>query len=325
MPTRFLHLASKKLLLSSQVCAVSHPAAALRAKLAPLLADLYSNRRANKYGLGLSEFEEILLAIGQRYLPEDAAESEVRSLYTSLKIEELVLARACADGNDTAWQDFMIRYREKLHDAALAITREDSQAHELAGSIYADLYGTGEREGKRVSKLSYYNGRGSLEGWLRTVLAQRHVNEYRGGRKNVSLDEEEEAGKQFVAAHSDPDVQVDPRLNIATDAALGAISAEDRCILAYYFLNDLTLAKIASILGVHESTISRRIEKLVKGLRKDILGRLTRSGLSRRQAEEALDVDVRDLTVDIRRRLTQDSAAGAFSKEKVIRAGEGQD
>jgi len=36
-------------------------------------------------------------------------------------------------------------------------------------------------------------------------------------------------------------------------------------------------------------------------------------------------VDVRDMTVDIRRRLAQDSARGAFSKEKPLRAGEGQD
>jgi RNA polymerase sigma-70 factor (ECF subfamily) len=289
------------------------------------MAELYENSGARKYALARHDFEQILVAIGEKYLPPDASESDVRSLYTSLRTEELVLARACAAGNDAAWQDFMIRYRERLHDAALAITREDAQARELAGSIYADLYGTNEREGQRVSKLSYYNGRGSLEGWLRTVLAQRHVNEYRGGRKNVSLDEEEEAGKQFVAVQREPETQVDPRLNIAIDAALGAISAEDRCILAYYFLDDLTLAKIANILKVHESTISRRIEKLVRSLRKEIVGRLTRSGLSRRQAEEALDVDVRDLTVDIRRRLTQDSAAGAFSKEKVIRAGEGQD
>jgi hypothetical protein len=38
--------------------------------------------------------------------------------------------------------------------------------------------------------------------------------------------------------------------------------------------------------------------------------------MARRQAEEALDVDVRDLQVDIRRSLAQDSPAAAFSKKK---------
>jgi RNA polymerase sigma-70 factor (ECF subfamily) len=303
----------------------SHPVFA-SSQLGLLLTELYEKSGARDYAVAEKDFAAILLAIAQKYLPADVDEVGVRDFYLSLRVNELALARACAAGNERAWEDFMLRYREKLHDAALSITREDSKARELAGSIYADLYGTGgSRDGARVSKLSYYNGRGSLEGWLRTVLAQRHVNEYRGGRRTVSLEEETDAGKQFAIQDPTPVPQLDARLNAATDEALAAISPEERCILAYYFLDDLTLAQIARILGVHESTISRKLEKLVRALRKDILARLAQRGLSRRQAEEALDVDVRDLTVDIRRRLAQDSARGTFSKEKVIRAGEGQD
>ena len=239
--------------------------------------------------------------------------------------EELALARGCAQGNETAWEEFFTRYREKLHDAALSITKEDSRARELAGSIYADLYGTGTRDGRRVSKLVYYNGRGSLEGWLRTVMAQHQVNEYRGTRRNVSLEEESEQGRQFATSIAESSPAVDPRLSLATDQALASIPPEDRCLLAYYFLDDLTLAKIASMLGVHESTISRRLERVVKGLRKAIVLRLTQAGMSRRQAEEALDVDVRDLSLDIRKTLTQESSPAAFSKKNVVPAGEGQD
>ncbi len=303
----------------------AHPASARREAFDPLFADLYEKSGGKNYGISIGEFAEILVAISAKYVPAGASDGDLRNLYLSLHIEELALARACAAGNERAWQDFMIRYREKLHDAALVITKDDSRARELAGSIYADLYGTGNRDGQRVSKLSYYNGRGSLEGWLRTVLAQRHVNDYRCGRRTVSLEEEHEAGKQFAAPDPPPVVEADPRLSSATDAALAVLSPEDRCILAYYFLDDLTLAKIARILGLHESTISRRLEKLVKAVRKDILLRLTQLGMSRRQAEEALDVDVRDLTIDIRDGLTQDSRGEAFSKQKAIRAGEGQD
>lgn len=302
----------------------SHPVS-LRTPLESLLRELYEKSGAREYGMAETNFAAILLAIAEKYLCADVEEAGVREFYLSLRVSELVLARACAAGNERAWEDFMVRYREKLHDAALSITREDSRARELAGSIYADLYGIGTRDDVRVSKLSYYNGRGSLEGWLRTVLAQRHVNEYRSGRRTVSLEEETDAGKQFAIPDPTPAAQVDARLNAATDEALAAISAEERCILAYYFLDDLTLARIANILGVHESTISRKLERLVRALRKDILARLTQRGMSRRQAEEALEVDVRDLTVDIRRRLAQDSSSGTFSKEKVIRAGEGQD
>jgi len=320
----FLASRIEKIVTIQPMSGGAHPAL-VRSQLESLLAALYEKSEARKYAMDEKDFAAILLAIAQRYLSADVDEAGVRDFYLSLRVNELALARACAAGNEQAWEDFMLRYREKLHDAALSITREDSKARELAGSIYADLYGANNREGARVSKLSYYSGRGSLEGWLRTVLAQSHVNAYRGTRRNVSLEEEAESGKQFAGEDPEPVSEVDPRLNAVTDEALAALSPEDRCILSCYFLDHLTLARIASILGVHESTVSRKLEKLVRALRKEIFRRLTDRGLSRRQAEEALEADVRDLTVDIRRRLAQDSSGAAFSKEKVIRAGEGQD
>jgi RNA polymerase sigma-70 factor, ECF subfamily len=302
----------------------AHPASLLRSETEPLLAELYQKSGASKFGMSQPEFCSILVAIAEKYVALEASNVDLREFYLTLRIEELALARCCALGSEAAWEEFFTRYREKLHDAALVITKEDSKARELAGSIYADLYGTGNREGQRVSKLSFYNGRGSLEGWLRTVMAQRQINDYRGTRRNVSLEEETEAGKQFAVEPTESSSAVNPLLSMATDKALASISPEDRCILAYYFLDDLTLAKIASILGVHESTISRRLERVVKALRKDIVLRLTQAGMSRRQAEESLDVDVRDLTLDIRKTLTQESAASTFSKKKVVPAGDGQ-
>ncbi len=87
-------------------------------------------------------------------------------------------------------------------------------------------------------------------------------------------------------------------------------------VLAAYYLDGRTLAEIARMLGVHESTISRKVDKLAKSLRKKILAGMMQQGMSRRQAEEALEVDVRDLQVDIRRSLAQDSPAAAFSEKK---------
>ncbi len=70
---------------------------------------------------------------------------------------------------------------------------------------------------------------------------------------------------------------------------------------------------MARTLGVHESTISRRVEKLTKELRKSVLDALVKGGMSRRQAEEALAADPRDLQLNIRGRLAQDAAPAPFS------------
>ena len=88
-------------------------------------------------------------------------------------------------------------------------------------------------------------------------------------------------------------------------------------VLASYYLDGRTLAEIARTLGVHESTISRKVDKLAKSLRKKILAGMQQQGMGRRQAEEALEVDVRDLQVDIRGSLAQESAGRAFSEKRV--------
>ena len=189
-------------------------------------------------------------------------------------------------------------------------------ARELADSLYADLYGTTTRDGQRISKLASYTGRGSLEGWLRTVMAQEFVNRFRRQRRLVSLDEESEDGAQFAATDSTPAAVVDPRVEAATDEVLSRTAAEDRFILASYYLDGRTLAEIARTLAVHESTISRKLDKLAKSLRKQILTALERKGMSRRQAEEAMEVDVRDLRLNIRNRVAQETGPPAFSDKK---------
>ena len=153
-------------------------AAATPPDVQAVAAELYPQCGAADYGMSCDELARILVQVVRKYL-EAGASLTVRDFCLSLKLQELVLARACAAGNERAWEVFLTRYREKLYDMGLHITREESAARELADSLYAELYGTATRDGVRVSKLNFYTGRGSIEGWLRTVMAQEHVNRYR--------------------------------------------------------------------------------------------------------------------------------------------------
>jgi len=279
-----------------------------------LISDLFTKSGAQGYGLTEQQFQCILQQVSDKYLPGAPAE-RCRQFWSELKLEELALARACAAGHERAWQVFLTRYREKLYDIARGITKEDSRARDLADSIYADLYGTSERDGCRVSRLNFYMGRGSLEGWLRTVLAQEFVNRYRKTKRLVSLEEQAEEGVQFPSAKSEPVIPVDVRLGAAVDAALEQLAAEDRLVLASYYLDNRTLTEIGRLVGVHESTISRRLEKLLKGLRKQVMAGLVARGMNRGQAEEALEADVRYLQVDVSRKL-QETRSAAFQQDK---------
>ena len=269
----------------------------------PDVRRLYAACPAKNYGISEAAFAQILDEVTNKYLPQGATVEDAREMICGLRVDELVLARGCAAGNDAAWEYFLTRFREKMYGAAYSIAKQDSVARELADSLYANLYGMTEREGERFSKLSSYMGRGSLEGWLRTVLAQEYVNRYRSQKRLVSLEEEEEAGHQFVAAKAPVPQNGDARVSAAVDEVLTNLGEEERYCLAAYFLDDRTLADIARSLGVHESTISRKLEKITKGLRSAVVAALVKHGMDRRAAQEALDTDVRDLAVDVRARL----------------------
>ncbi len=289
---------------------------------------LYERSGAAAYGVSVEQFAAILDEILRKHFSQNSAhDSDPNSARASagqkadfcagLRLEELALARACAAGNERAWQDFIARYRQKLHGMALHITRDAAHAAELADSLFADLYGVNTRDGIRRSKLVFYTGRGSLEGWLRTVMAQEFINRYRKQKRTVSLEEQTEEGVQFAAAVQEPAYASDQRLEAATDEALAELSSEDRFTLASYYLDGRTLAEIARTLGLHESSVSRRLDRLAAGLRKRILAGLRMQGMSHAQATEALETDVRDIGLNLRSRLTQDSGAKTFPEGKV--------
>src|SRR5271156_3509773 len=306
-------------------------------------ASLYERSGAAAYGLSADKFTAILDEILRKHFFQTqssdhhaannshASGEQKADFCAGLRLEELALARACAAGNERAWQDFISRYRQKLHSMALHITRDGAHAAELADSLFADLYGVNARDGLRRSKLVFYTGRGSLEGWLRTVMAQEFINRYRKQKRTVSLEEQTEDGVQFAAPESDPMAGSDRGseqqrfLESATDEALAELSAEDRFTLASYYLDGRTLAQIARMLGLHESSVSRRLDRLSIGLRKRILAGLRMQGMSHAQATEALETDVRDLQLNLRSRLTQDSGIKTFPDRRKFPAQDASD
>lgn len=257
---------------------------------------------AQRFGFTRTEFCEMLADVMRQSLPDGGGAQAGAEFLRSLRLDDLVLARACARGNEAAWEQFVCLYREKLYRAARAIAPVESIARELADSVYADLFGTRlSEDGRRISKLESYLGRGSLQGWLRMVLAQDYVNRFRTERRFVGFVDAIEHSSDSGNA-----VPENAKLTIATDAALTALSSEERFLLAAYYLDGRTLGEMGRMLCVHESTISRRLEKITAALRKKIVRKLCEAGIGRRDAEEMLEVDVRDLNLDIRDRLTQE-------------------
>jgi RNA polymerase sigma-70 factor, ECF subfamily len=285
-----------------------------------LAGELWQASQGESWGLTRGEFERILLEVGTAWNyglseGETANGKQQAAYFKGVCLPDLMLARACAGGHERAWEHFVAVYRQPLTRAAIAITGSDTLGRELAEQLYAELYGLNLRQDQRHCPLLSYRGRGSLMGWLRTILAQRHVDHHRRTRREEPLE-----GIDTPAEDPAPETLAGEFLLLkqAVERAVSGRDAEERYLLAAYYFDDQTLLQIARVLGVHEATVSRKLKRAIEGTRKQVLKNLQHSGLSRRAAEELMDAGlnerVGDLDVNLKK-LLQNSRAETFKEQ----------
>jgi len=290
---------------------------------ARLLDELWRASDGPSWRLTRNEFHKIVADLGGAWnLGLQAGESptprQQADYFRGLRFDDLVLARACAAGNERAWEHFIARHRQPLIRAAIAITGSETLGRDLADQLYAELFGLNIREGERRCPLLSYRGRGSLMGWLRTTLAQRHVDHYRRSRRLQPLDD-------LLDEMDTPAPDVPPQtpaaelsqVEQAIEQALQGRDPEDRFLLAAYYLDGQTLLQIARVLGVHEATVSRKLRRVTEDARKQVLRNLQRNGLSKRAAEEVLGADPRDVEVNLKK-LLQYSQTESFKERAAL-------
>jgi RNA polymerase sigma-70 factor (ECF subfamily) len=283
---------------------------------AALFEELWLASQAEAVQLSRPEFAAKLTTLGAKHnygLPSEAAPGamDIAPFFRALHLPDLALAYACALGREVAWDRFFSLYRAPLTEAATAITGSATLGHDLADSLHSQLFGLTERDGQRRSPLESYSGRGTLMGWLRTTLVQRHIDHYRHTRRESPLEAQDPPAPPTAET---PSLVITQKLQITIEDTLRVLSPEDRFLLSSYFLDQCTLRQIAQLLRVHEATVSRKLRRLTIELRKRLLKSLQASGLSRRGAEEALGTDPRDLTVNLRS-LLQTPTSRPFSDQ----------
>lgn len=281
-----------------------------------LLDELWRSSAAAEWGLERDEFDRIAseAAAIQNFGLEAgvaATRRQQAEFVHGLRLDDLILARACAAGNERAWEHFIAQHRQPLIRAAIAITGSETLGRDLADQLYAELYGLNMREGERRCPLLSYRGRGSLMGWLRTTLAQRHVDHHRRSRRDQPLEEIDAPATDAPPQTSGAELS---QLERAIERALLERDAEERFLLAAYYLDEQTLLQIARVLCVHEATVSRKLRRATDATRKQVLRNLQRSGMSRRAAQEAMGADPRDLQVNLKK-LLQHSRTEAFKEQ----------
>ena len=246
-----------------------------------LLESYYAQSQAGRWGLARERFAAALERSSKKALTAGTVSPQKLEQYLgALHLEDLALAAACAEGIEAAWEHFYNTYRAYLRAAAAAILRcpaNAAEACDLADSLFSDLYGLSKAEGADRSLFRYFHSRSSLKTWLRAVLAQRHIDSIRAGRRFEELGENE-SGDATPAAPLGPPIQfVDPHreryvalFTRALQAALDRLEPQEKDRLRLYYAEEKTLAQIGRLLGEHESSVSRHLDRARHDLRHNV-------------------------------------------------------
>lgn len=274
----------------------------LLSQLDPRIEELFARCTANSPNFGITSeaFKDSITKTLTKFLEASseapATESELADFFEQIQAEDLFLALACANGNERAWWEFDQQHRSYLERVARHLAKTDVDAQEVIDSVYVELYGTRVVDGARVSKFATYSGRGSLRGWLRTVIWHSLVDLHRASHDEVSLDEMTEnvgegaAHATFaVPAAGGEDEMIDDitrrRYQAATvasiDSAFSSLEDHEKLLLLYYHVEQLKLREIARLVENENSPLREWFQRKLQRREKNPGGRIHESTVMR--------------------------------------------
>ena len=317
---------------------MSHDIAQSLAPSAALVEWLYAQSHAGRWGLSRERFVSALERSAKKLLStERASPQKLEQYLTALHVEDLALACACAEGCEAAWEHFFACYRPYLRAAAAAILRRNAdspEACDLADSLFSDLYGLADNKSSELSLLRYFHGRSSLKTWLRAVLAQRHIDTLRAGRRFEELTEDESVGAQSKIAVAAQAPFADPHrqrylalFSRALQSALEQLEPQERERLRLYYNDEKTLVEIGRLLGEHESSVSRHLDRVRRDLRiqvEEILrrgfvaanGSASEPGFSDAELSLCFEYAAEDVPIDLEKLLPRSKSKSPVSGKR---------
>ena len=276
-------------------------------ELEPIIASGYSEGRARFGDLGLDPdvFAKRIHAILQKHLgpnpPIEAAVSFAKSLHS----RDLYLATACAQHSlypttdpttgipsehaGRAWKTLESTYRGFIRDLARFFFRKGFISQDLADNILADLF-LPDRSG--TSRIVSYDGRSSLSTWLRVVISNRAINAKRCSATmqtvEILADIPDEPALESIDSGLRTKRYQEP-LEDSLTLACRSLTLRERLILLWRYEDGLQLGQIARLLDIHQSNVTRQLDRLQGKLREHVREILsTRHGLSLAAIEECL-------------------------------------
>jgi RNA polymerase sigma-70 factor len=264
----------------------------LQLSLEPFVERLYWNGYFchGDLQVGLKEFEVQLWSTVEKASGENVTSDNAVRILNSLHCNDLYLAFGCAHHSSVAWDRFISIYRKYIHDLTAFVCPVKSMVYELAETVLTDLF-LPDRSG--YSRIASYNGRSSLATWLRPIISHRVINEReRKFNGMTQLDDifEKADERAWLGVEMELRSSRYRELIIASlKKSCNELTDRERLMLLLRYDNGLQLGQIGHLFGLHQTTITRQLERVQAKIRQVVVSVLTHKyGLSQAAIDECL-------------------------------------
>ena len=195
----------------------------------------------------------------QHLAAQVGADENIREFLRKVS-SDLYLACACVDGDPAALATFDSQFLRLVGAYVARVTGAESLPAEVQQILRTKLLMS---TGDGPPLIASYRGRASLGAWIRVAAVRTARSLLRASARNVTL----RTDRGPRALGGDPETQLlkarhGGAFNRAMTSALSQLPAKDRTLLRLYFVESTSLASLARMYHVHESTMSRRLGAL---------------------------------------------------------------
>jgi RNA polymerase sigma-70 factor (ECF subfamily) len=237
-------------------------------------------------------------------LPSDDVEAleGLRKLHLS----DLFLACGCASGLAAAIDAFRTAFFGDARGVLRGRAAQPDFVEEVQQRLLVKLLVPAAGARPRIAE---YSGRGDLRHWFRVVATREALTVLRASQRERSLEGDDPSMTACSAA--DPELghlraRYSGEFQTAFAEAAQKLSPEDRNLLRYHYLDQLSIDRIGAIYRIHRMTAARRLtkvrQKLVDCTRATLAERLRASDSELRSVLRLLRSDMH---VSIRRVLQE--------------------
>lgn len=185
--------------------------------------------------------------------------------------EDLLLVFRCGHRDEPAWREVL----ECLQQRRGAIEKFSTDPDFASDIVARTLARLSEPRDLGEMRILAYRGTAPLGSWLTAVLVREAIDAVRGQRHHEEIAQDVVDGDSLADSQLAKS-QLAPIVHAAMAMALQTLTAKQRTLLHYRFVDKVSIGELATIFGVHRATIARTLAEVNALLNNQIRDSLVR-------------------------------------------------